>query len=113
MKEWISQCKRPPRKELRTDRERKKWIRENHPDIKFVRHPKNKTECIAIEQDTLMLVGHRTTAGRQKQMEFHKKAEAKEELERATESMAVKVNSKARPLNCSDLSPVSVCDSLT
>lgn len=94
LKDWIASCKKKPKKELRSDRERKKWIKETFPEVKFVKNPTTGADAIPVEKETLMLVGHRKTATREKQEEYGSKELAKEGYNKAKDNIAVKTNSK-------------------
>lgn len=96
LEDFISGCKSKPKKPIRNEKDRKKWIREHHPQVKFVKHPKTSQCMIAVEKETLMLVGEKTSAKREKKEEFDSKAEAKESLKRARENMTVESNQQAR-----------------
>ena len=94
MKDWIARCKKQPKKPLRTERERKRWIKENHPEIKFVKHPSTQADAIAVEKETLMLVGSKTSASHNKEEEYADKGQLKAALATAKEKLTVKTNSK-------------------
>lgn len=94
MSEFIEGCKKKPKKVLRTEKEKKKWIRENHPDISFVKHPKSGALQIAVEDKMLMLVGTRTSASRVKQEKFDNKEGAKNSMQQARESIRVSTNQR-------------------
>lgn len=99
LKDWIAGCKRQPKSTLRTDKQRKRWIKENYPSVKFVKHPQSGIESIAVEQDMLMLVGERKSVGRVKQEEHMDKKESKVELANAKERIRVNSNTKARAVS--------------
>ena len=93
--EYIATLKRQPKKQLKTDKERKKWLKETCPDIKYVKHPTTGKESIPVEKETLMLVGKKTSASRSKEEEFTDRSEAKAAAKRATEAIEVATNTKA------------------
>ena len=94
LKEWIGRCKKQPKKPLRTERERKRWIKEHFPETKFVKHPTTQADAIAVERETLMLVGSKTSASHNKEEEYGDKTQLKAALGAAKEKLSVKTNSK-------------------
>eukprot|EP00435_Cladocopium_sp_Y103_P059128 s45_g21.t1 len=83
LSEYIDTLKRKPKRTLKTERERKKWLKENVPELKFVKHPSTGKDSIPVEQDMLMLVGTKTSSSRSKDQKFDTKEEAKEAAKRA------------------------------
>lgn len=94
-KDFIEGCKKKPKKPLKNDKERKKWIKETYPEVKFVKHPVSGADVIPVEDKTVMLVGSRHGVKREREEECESRAEAKEAMERAAETMDIGTNRKA------------------
>ena len=92
--EYIDTLKKKPKRALKTERDRKKWLKEVCPELKFVKHPTTGKDSIPVEQDMLMLVGTKTSSTRSKDQKFETKEEAKEAAKRAR--VDVSTNKKAR-----------------
>lgn len=108
MADFIGTLKRQPKKPLKTDKERKRWLKEACPDVKFVKHPQTGKESVPVEQETLMLVGSKTSAARSREEEFTDRGEAKEAMKRAREAVEVSTNRKAGLFR--DIIIVMCCD---
>ena len=92
--EYIETLKKKPKRTLKTERDRKKWLKETCPDLKFVKHPRTGKDAIPVEQDMLMLVGTKNSSTRSKDQRFETKEEAKDAAKKAR--VEVSTNKKAR-----------------
>lgn len=94
--DYIKQCKKQPKKNLKSQKEKKRWIKANFPDVSIVKHPQSGRDCVPVEQDMMMLVGSRTSSSRIKEERFEDKKAAKTSFAKAKEALQVQTNSKDR-----------------